>query len=131
MRKRPSPVRWLWYAAGGRLSDAHREWVLHDVTARTWPVRHAARSTVLVGPLAAVWWLVPAPPALQAALTLMACLVGYFYSFAYAVESAEHRLAKHGFPRGTFARMRRQARRGDAEAAEARYIARYRSGHSS
>lgn len=126
MRKRPNPVLWLWYALGGRLPDRHREWVLHDVTAKTWILRHGARSTVLILPLVSVWLLLPGPLGLRLSLVLMAALVGYFYSFAYVEESGEHRLAKHGYPRGTGRRLRAEAK----EAAEAevtrRYLARYR-----
>lgn len=127
MRRRPNPILWLWYAVGGRLPERHRDWVLHDVAGPTWMLRHAARSTMLVGPLAAVWWLLPAPTALSIALSVMACLVGYFYSFCYIVESAEHRLVKHGYPPGTFARVREDARREATEAARARYDAIYRA----
>ncbi|MBN6041900.1 DUF5313 family protein [Amycolatopsis sp. 195334CR] len=126
MRNRPNPVLWLWYALGGRLPDRHREWVLHDVTAKTWILRHGARSTVLILPLVSVWLLLPGPLGLRLSLVLMAALVGYFYSFAYVEESGEHRLAKHGYPRGTGRQLRAEAK----EAAEAevtrRYLARYR-----
>ena len=40
---RPDPIRWLWYALGGRLGPRYREWVLHDATCRTWRLRHFAR----------------------------------------------------------------------------------------
>ena len=36
---RPGPVRWFWYALGGRLPARYRPWVLHDLTCRTWPLR--------------------------------------------------------------------------------------------
>lgn len=127
-RTRPNPVQWLWYAAGGRLSEQHQEWVLFDLTTRTWVWRHAARSTVLVGPLVAVWLFLPAPWGLRLALSLMAALVGYFYSFAYMEESVEHRLIKHGYPYGTGKRIRAEAagrKRENAEA-RARYLERYR-----
>ncbi|MBB2939285.1 hypothetical protein FHX82_006371 [Amycolatopsis bartoniae] len=127
MRQRPNPVQWLWYALGGRLPERCREWVLHDTTSRTWVLRHAARSTVLVGPLMLVWLLLPAPIGLRLALVLMAALVGYFYSFVYMEEAAENRLAKHGYPRGTGKRVRKEATAEEDEAARQRYIARYRT----
>ncbi|MEU6644225.1 DUF5313 family protein [Saccharomonospora sp. NPDC046836] len=125
-RRRPNPMQWLWYAAGGKLPGNLREWVLHDVTSKAWMWRHAARSTVLVAPLTAVWLLLPGPLGLRLALCLMAALVGYFYSFAYMHESAEHRIVKHGYPHGT-ARATRAAAQEAAEAEiRARYVARYR-----
>jgi Family of unknown function (DUF5313) len=41
-RYRPGPLRWFWYAVGGRLPARYRSWVLHDLTAApgrcvTWP----------------------------------------------------------------------------------------------
>nr|WP_177228529.1 DUF5313 domain-containing protein [Amycolatopsis sacchari] len=127
VRQRPNPVQWVWYALGGRLPERCREWVLHDTTSKTWVLRHAARSTVLVGPLMLVWLLLPAPLGLRLALVLMAALVGYFYSFVYMEEAAENRLAKHGYPRGTGKRVRREAHADEDEAARQRYIARYRT----
>jgi hypothetical protein len=43
---------WTWYAFGGKLPDRYREWVMHDVTCRTWALRHVARSLVQVAPVA-------------------------------------------------------------------------------
>ncbi|WP_376765927.1 DUF5313 domain-containing protein [Amycolatopsis pithecellobii] len=127
MRQRPNPVRWIWYALGGRLPARYRDWVLHDTTSKTWVWRHAARSTVLVGPLMLVWLLLPAPILLRLALVLMAALVGYFYSFVYMEEAAENRLAKHGFPRGTGKRVRAEAHAEEDELIRQRYIAQYRT----
>lgn len=38
--QRPGPLWWIWYAFGGKLPDRYRDWVLHDVTCRTWWLRH-------------------------------------------------------------------------------------------
>jgi hypothetical protein len=127
-RVRPGPIQWLWYAIGGRLPDKHRNWVLHDVTTRTWLWRHAARSSVLMSPLIFGWLLLPASLGLRLALCLMAALVGYFYSFVYAEESGESRLLKNGFPNGTFQRVRAEAKEDVETEIRARYIARYRQG---
>lgn len=127
VRQRPNPLQWIWYALGGRLPDRCREWVLHDTTSSTWVWRHAARSTVLVGPLMLVWLLLPAPLGLRLALVLMAALVGYFYSFVYMEEAAENRLTKHGYPRGTGKRVRAEAHAEADELIRQRYIANYRT----
>ncbi|WP_246170203.1 DUF5313 family protein [Pseudonocardia hierapolitana] len=60
--RRPGPARWLWYAFGGRLPAAHREWVLYDLTCRTWPLRHLARLlTQLVPVVVILLVLIPGP----------------------------------------------------------------------
>ncbi|MDQ0381592.1 DUF5313 family protein [Amycolatopsis thermophila] len=125
-RRRPNPLRWLWYAIGGRLPERHRTWVLHDVTARTWLWRHAARAAVLLLPLMLVWLLLPGPLTLRLSLVLMAGLVGFFYSLVYAEESGENRLRKHGYPYGTGRQVRRAAKDEAERAVKERYIARYR-----
>lgn len=125
-RRRPNPARWLWYAIGGRLPEQHRSWVLHDVTAKTWIWRHAARAAVLLLPLMLVWLLLPGPLTLRLSLVLMAGLVGFFYSLVYAEESGENRLRKHGYPYGTGRKIRTEAKEEAEKEVKARYIARYR-----
>jgi Family of unknown function (DUF5313) len=49
---RPSPFRWLLYAVGRGLPPRNREWVLYDVTTRTWVLRHLLRATVQLAPVA-------------------------------------------------------------------------------
>ncbi|ACU97813.1 DUF5313 family protein [Saccharomonospora viridis] len=127
-RRRPNPIQWLWYAAGGALPAEYREWVLHDVTSKHYLWRHAARSTVLVAPLAAVWLLLPGPLVLRLMLCLLAVLVGYFYSFAYADENCEHRIAKHGYEYGTARAIREAARAETDSEMRDRYNALYRRG---
>ncbi len=48
---RPGAARFLWYCYGGSLPARHRTWVLHDVTCRTWILRHFARWAMLVVPV--------------------------------------------------------------------------------
>jgi hypothetical protein len=49
--RRPGPLRWLWYAMGGGLPERYRDWVLHDVTTRTWALRQMLRSIVQLVPI--------------------------------------------------------------------------------
>lgn len=125
-RQRPDPVRWLWYALGGRLPDRYREWVWHDVTTSTWLWRHGVRTTFLVGPISAVWLLLPGPLGLRLSLVLLAVLVGYFYSFAFAEENAEHRVTKYGYSYGSARKARSAARMEEQADVQARYLALYR-----
>ena len=58
--RRPDPVRWLWYALGGRLPRRYSPWVLHDTTTRTWVLRHMARAFVqMMVPIGAVLIFLP------------------------------------------------------------------------
>jgi hypothetical protein len=52
---RPGPLAWLWYVIGGRLDARHRGWVLHDVTCRTWLLRHFVRLVLIIAPLVAIY----------------------------------------------------------------------------
>jgi UPF0716 family protein affecting phage T7 exclusion len=124
--KRPNPAQWLWYAVGGRLPASLAPWVLHDVTARTWALRHAARGCVILAPIAAACLLFPGPLALRLAMVLLVAIVGVYFSLSYVDESTELRAVKHGYEPGV-ARATRDARNGDEKAAEqAHYNANFR-----
>ena len=53
-RRRPDPLRWIWYAFGGTLGPRYRRWVLQDLTGRTRWARQIARAVLQVVPLAVV-----------------------------------------------------------------------------
>jgi hypothetical protein len=53
-----NPLRWIAYAYGAGLPPRYRTWVLHDVTTRTWVLRHITRSLVQFAPFAIVLFLV-------------------------------------------------------------------------
>lgn len=125
-RKRPNPVRWLWYALGGTLPEIHRGWVLHDLTARTWVLRHAARTTIILLPLLIGPLFLPGPLWIRLCMVLLAVVVGHFYSVAYMAESREHRLRKHGFPPGAHTTVVHTARAQREELERQRYLAVYR-----
>lgn len=105
----PGPVRWLWYAAGGRLPMRYREWVLYDVTCRTWPLRHLARLLTQLVPVAAVLLvLIPGPLWVRVMAVLGGSLVGLSYSFVFLYEATEHRAVKAGYPHGTAQAVREE-----------------------
>lgn len=106
---RPGPLRWLWYSLGGGLPAEHRDWVLHDVTCRSWALRQALRSLMVVAPLvAAVLIFVPGPFWIRGVSALGGVVMGLIYALGYLVETTEHRLVKAGYPVGTGERMREQ-----------------------
>ena len=49
--RRPGLRRLAWYCYGGSLPGEHHSWVLHDVTCRTWWLRHFARWLMVIVPL--------------------------------------------------------------------------------
>lgn len=125
--RRPGPLRWLWYAAGGRLPDRYRSWVLHDTTCRTWHLRHLVRTaailTVLSGPIVLV---VPGPLWLRLTALLLGWLVSLQYSLFVMEESVEHRVLKAGYPAGTARATRERATAEVRAEAARRYAERYR-----
>lgn len=108
--RRPGPLRWLWYAFGGGLPEPYSAWVHHDTTARTWILRHVARTlTQLAVPIALVLVLMPGAFWIRGMAALGGVLLGLFYSIAYMPETVEHRSVRAGFPPGTAARTREAA----------------------
>jgi hypothetical protein len=124
-RRRPDPIHWLWYAVGGRLPERYREWVLHDVTTRTWVVRHLLRGLVQMAPIFLLLFL-PGPLWVRLMSCLLGILVGYFYSITYMEQTTEQRLVKQGYPRGTGGATRRAKHSDEDDRAKAAYEARYR-----
>ncbi len=125
-RVRPNPVLWIWYAYGGRLPQRHSEWVLHDVSARTWMVRHALRSLVQLSP-GLLFLLMPGPLWIKAMALLGGVILGLWYSLAYAEFTVEHRAHKQGYPLGTARRMREEAKAQLRAEQHDRYAAIYRN----
>jgi uncharacterized protein DUF5313 len=126
-RKRPGPVRWLLYAFGRRLPLEYREWVLHDLTTRTWALRQMLRS-LLQSLLFAipVALLVPAAPWVRIAALIGGVAIGMIYAAAYLYETTEHRAIKAGYPRGMLQSIR-DAEHADERAAQQQlYEQRYR-----
>jgi Family of unknown function (DUF5313) len=93
---RPWVVRWLLYAYGKRLPPRYAQWVLHDLTCRTWFVRLLARGLAQCLPALALL----AFPASASILAMMVGIVVFgvlFYSMAFAWEIRDRRLYQHGF----------------------------------
>lgn len=109
---RPNPVRWLWYTVGGKLPERYREWVLHDVTVRTWWLRHTLRTLVrqlpvLLALVLVFSVLIPQPAWVVVLAVLLGVVVGVYYSLAYAAEANDSRLVRYGYPMGHATAIRR------------------------
>jgi Family of unknown function (DUF5313) len=126
--RRPGPARWLLYAFGRGLPQEYREWVLHDVTTRTWVLRHLVRTTVQLTPVAVLLYaLIPGPAWIRALAVLGGLLLGFFYSVAYMYETTENRVIKAGYPRGTAEETRDRHSAIPREEQARRYNERYRN----
>ena len=112
---RPGPLRWLGYAFGARLPTDYGPWVLHDLTARTWFLRQAARVFVQAAPLYGVLLviglaLVPVPWWTVVLVLTLGLAAGMFHGLSIAPESCEVHLVKHGFRAETGREMRARRR---------------------
>ena len=77
MNERPNPLRWLAYVYGAGLPARHRGWVLHDVTTRTWQLRHLVRTTVQLLPVGVLLFLlIPGPVYVRALSVLAGAILG-------------------------------------------------------
>ena len=93
---RPGVVRWLLYAYGKRLPQRYAQWVLRDLTCRTWFVRLLSRGLAQCLPALALLAL-PAPAAVLAMMQGIVVFGMLFYSMAFAWEIRDRRLYQHGF----------------------------------
>jgi hypothetical protein len=101
--RRPGPVRWLWYAFGGRLPDRYRQWVLHDVTVPTWRLRYGAQIFVRTLPfLIAGFVALILLPDVSAWLAVGAMALALLFTLYFTLTSSDEfrnvRLVQHGFP---------------------------------
>jgi Family of unknown function (DUF5313) len=112
-RARPGPLLWIRYAYGGALPPRYRTWVLHDVTAPTWVLRHLVRGVVQFLPFAVVLLLVvPVDKTILGIGVAMGLLIGLLYSTAFVDNVAESRAMKAGYPEGYAAEVRRRRAQG-------------------
>jgi hypothetical protein len=126
---RPNVWRWLWYAFGGSLPQRHASWVLHDVVAPTWVLRHAARSVVqLALPITAALCFIPASLDLRLLTVVAAGLPALLVMMIMTSPMSEGRLIKAGYRASLGDRIRAQraetAQRSRAQAYRDRVAAR-------
>src|SRR5258705_11393500 len=96
-RRRPGPLRWIWYTFGGQLGPRYRQWVLHDLTGPTRWVRQLARAFVQVAPVGALLFLVLGFGWITWGALIGGLVMAWLYSVAYIDQAAEHRLFKQGY----------------------------------
>jgi len=107
VRVRPRGARLLWYLLGGSVPAEHSTWVLHDLTCRTWWLRHFARTMLIIVPLFAVYMaVVPASLAIRL-LTGLTFAGGIFlFSLVNILVDTDRRAVRAGYPAGLAADIR-------------------------
>lgn len=105
--QRPRGTKLLWYWLGGSLPERHGTWVLHDVTCRTWLLRHFARTLLIVVPLFTLFVaLVPASFGIRllTGLTFSGGLL--MFSLVNTLIDTDRRAVRAGYPAGLPAQIR-------------------------
>jgi hypothetical protein len=92
----PPWTGWVYYLVGGTLPPTYSAWVSHDLTAPGWRRRQAARTGLLLLPVACVFALLPGPVAVRA--TIVAFIAATALGLGAAGYFRNRRLLQHGFP---------------------------------
>ena len=129
-RRRPDPLRWIWYTMGGSLGSRYREWVLRDLTGRSRWIRQVVRAAVQVVPLAVVLFLTLGTVWITWVGVICGLALALIYSVVYLDQSADYRLVKHGFPPGTLQRILSEREQAENPDRMRRYMETYRGGAS-
>jgi hypothetical protein len=96
--RRPTLGRFLWYCYGGSLPPENHTWVLHDVTCRTWVLRHFARWTMLIAPLLALYLaFMPAPFGTRFYTGITFGLAIYVMSLVFILIDTDRRAVRAGY----------------------------------
>jgi hypothetical protein len=108
--ERPGVLRLLWYCIGGALPRKHSTWVLYDLTARTWALRHFARTGVIVLPLLGIYLLLmPSSLAIRLLTGLTFAGGAFLFSLVNILVDTDRRAVRAGYKSG-FAGDVREAR---------------------
>ena len=98
------------YAYWGMLPEKHSSWVLHDLTCRTWVLRHFARWTMVVLPLFILYMVfMPTPIAIRTYTGITYSLGIYVVSLVFILIDTDRRAVKAGYPHSLPQAMRSAA----------------------
>ena len=104
---RPRGALLLWYALGGSLPARHHSWVLHDLTCRTWWLRHFARTAVIIVPLLVLYLaIVPASLSIRLLTGLTFAAAGFLFSFVNILVDTDRRAVRAGYAAGLAEQLR-------------------------
>jgi hypothetical protein len=112
-RERPSLRLILWYSVGSSLPPRYNTWVLHDVTSRTWVLRHFARVFAIITPISVAFFVLLVPTYGAAMAYSGVCLTGTLFiaGLTTVLIDTDRRAVRAGYPSNyaTTVRSRRAA----------------------
>lgn len=96
--RRPTLGRFIWYCYGGSVPAENHSWVLHDVTCRTWILRHFARWTMVILPLFVLYLaFVPMAFGIRVYTGIAFGLGLYVMSLVFILIDTDRRAVRAGF----------------------------------
>jgi hypothetical protein len=97
---RPGLRKLLWYSIGGSLPPRYNTWVLHDVSCRTWVLRHFARVFAIIVPIAVVFFVVLVPLYGAPIAYTGVCLIGTLFiaGLTTILIDTDRRAVRAGYP---------------------------------
>ncbi len=106
--ERPGLRLLVWYSIGGSLPPRYHPWVLHDVTSRTWVLRHFARVFAIITPLSAAFFLLLVPSYGAAPAYTGVCLTGTLFlaGLTTILIDTDRRAVRAGYPTNYAAEVR-------------------------
>lgn len=106
---RPGGLKFMWYALGGSLPERHSTWVLHDVTCRSWLLRHFFRTMVIIVPLLVVYMaFMPTSLAIRLLTGLTFAGGVFMFSLVNILIDTDRRAVRAGYNPGLPAQLRSQ-----------------------
>jgi hypothetical protein len=98
--ERPGLRSVLWYSIGGSLPPRYNIWVLHDVTSRTWVLRHFARVFAIIVPMSVIFFAVLVPTYGAAMAYAGVCLSGTLFlaGLTTILIDTDRRAVRAGYP---------------------------------
>ena len=95
---RPTLRHFVWYCYGGSLPAENHSWVLHDLTCRTWVVRHFARWTMVILPLFLIYLaVVPVRFGVRLYTGITFALAIYLMSLVFILIDTDRRAVRAGY----------------------------------
>ena len=94
--RRPTPLRWLSYAAGFRLPERYDDWVFHNLNDRGWWWREVGRVMLLPVPFIVGIMFLPGAVGLRLMTASFFVFGPLLIAVGFADELRAYRLRQHG-----------------------------------